>query len=218
MYSSEAGGALFACNFPDRYGLIVLPLPPIPNPKRYVGLFVYDFGSHIAVGYTAGEVRILRESAEHGNGQAYQVYRVDDDSRMELVGVGDDQLIAKEAFCFLRQKARDAEQDYRELQRLALSYPLPCAVEMRLARCASFQPPHVTALCYGAPASVVLARWLDEIGFHGGDDVIAGTDVHARLFDDDQTGISSCLLPAPIDYQDRDAEEVLSAVDRAVQR
>ena len=50
---------------------IVLELPPIHNPQRYGGLYVYDFGTHVSVGYTVAELRVLRESDVHRGGTAY---------------------------------------------------------------------------------------------------------------------------------------------------
>ncbi len=42
-----------------------MKLPPLAQPERYVGLFVYDFKTHVSVGYTAVEIRYLRPFRQH---------------------------------------------------------------------------------------------------------------------------------------------------------
>ena len=197
---------------------IVLQLPPIPDPHRYVGLFIYDFGTHVSVGYTGGEVQILRESKEHRDGSAYQVYRVGDHGAMELLGVSDERLSAREATCFLRRSEAAARRDFDALRGAAEKDPVPCPVELRLIRCDAFQPRHTTVLCYAAPASALVARWLEAREFEGGDEVIAGTDAYEQLLGESQPVVPSCALPASMNHQDRPAAEVLGAVDRPLQR
>ena len=82
-----------------------MKLPPLGHPERYVGLHVYDFKTHVSVGYTGVEIRYLRESEEFRKGTAYQIYRVTEEGGLELRGTLDHRLTAKEAVCFLRHDA-----------------------------------------------------------------------------------------------------------------
>lgn len=193
-------------------------LPPIRHPDRYVGLYVYDFGTHTSVGYTASEIQVLRESKAHRGGSAYQIYRVTDSGVYELRGVADERLAVSEAICFLRRDRAAARRDYDALRRAAECSPVPCVVKMQLANVSSFEPPHVTALLYKASASAVLSGWLSRCGFDGGDRVIGGTDVHDAFVGADAVRIDLCRLAALLDYRDRSPEEVLKAVDQPVQR
>lgn len=196
---------------------MTLQLPPLANPEQYVGLFVYDFKTHVSVGYTAAEIRILRESSKHGDGAAYEIYRVDERGSMELRGALDERLVAREAVCFLRRDPSAARRDFDELRRLADRSPLPCDAELRLSSIASFEPPNLAALLYPAAATIAVSRWLQRCAFAGGDQVIAGIDAHARL-----TGgggvIDSATLAGLIDHRDRSRDEVLASVDQPVQR
>lgn len=36
-----------------------MKLPPLQDPEKYTGLYIFDFGDHISVGYTADEVAIF---------------------------------------------------------------------------------------------------------------------------------------------------------------
>ena len=193
-------------------------LPPIANPKLYVGLYVYDFKTHVSVGYTALEIRYLRESEAHGHGMAYEIYRVTEQGGLELRGAPDDRLAAREAMCFLRMKAEAARRDFDGLSRLAYLTPVPCPAELQLAKVRSFDPPNVSALLYPASAGHAMAHWLNRTGFTGGDQVLGGIDVHARFMSAEAERIDSRDLPTAINYTDRSPEEVLRTVRRPLQR
>jgi hypothetical protein len=195
-----------------------MKLPPIPHPHRYVGLYVYDFGARVSVGYTAGEIRVLRESNKHRGGTAYEIYRACAGGALELRGVLDWRLTAREAMCFLRADQAVARTDYELLCRASERDPVPCAVEMQLARLDAFELPHVTTLSYAAAATTALAAWLAQHADEVGDQVVCGIDVHATWANSDGVRIVSCRLPALLDYSDRPAEEVLRSVHDPLQR
>lgn len=195
-----------------------MKLPPTANPERYVGLYLYDFGTHVSLGYTAAEIRVLRESKEHCDGTAYEVYRVSENGGFELRGAIDQRLTMCEAICFLRRDGGAARRDYEELCEAAKLLPLPCDAELQLLTVHSFDPPDAAALLYPAAATTAIAGWLDKCAFTGGDRVIGGTDVHAALKSADAMLIDSCRPPTLIDYADRPAEEVLAAADCPLQR
>ncbi len=193
-------------------------IPVVRNADAYVGLYVYDFKTHVSVGYTALEIRYLRESEAYRGGSAYEIYRATEGGGFELRGARDERLGAREALCFLRKDATAARNDYDVLQKAAECRPLPCPAELRLAKVYAFDPPNVAALMYPAAASHALAGWLDRCAFSGGDRVVGGVDAHAELQTSQELRINSCNLPALIDYHDRSAEEVFRTVDRPVQR
>jgi hypothetical protein len=195
-----------------------MKLPAVPNPQKYAGLYIYDFGTHTAIGYTAAEIRILRESAAFRNGTAYEIYRVSAGGAFELRGATDSRLTAREAVCFLRRHEAGARKDFDALRRTAEASPVPCAVQMQLATVKDFEPPHVTALLYAVAASAALSGWLEGCGLHAGDQVIGGTDVHHTFLAAEARRIDTCQLTALLDYEDRPADEVLQTTDQAVQR
>ncbi len=193
-------------------------LPPLSDPHRYAGLYVYDFGDHVSIGYTACEVRMLRETQKFQGGTAYEVYRVDENGAMELRGAGDERLAATEAFCFLRREGADARRDYSAIRGAAEQDPVFACVELQLARVYDFDPADVTALLYPIAASVVVSNWLQIHAAGFGDSVEAGQDAYVRLIQSSGMRIDSCQLAARMDYTDRSADEVFAAVDLTCQR
>jgi hypothetical protein len=187
------------------------------DPHVYLGLYVYDFGTHVAVGYTAAEVLVLRQSKEFSGGKAYQIYRVGEGGSIELRGVLDERLHAREAMCFLRGTADAARRDYEELRSNADRRPVSAPVELLLVQRNGWTPPHVTAMTYPAANSHAVAQWLNEAAFSGGDDVVGGLDVYRELMQAPQV-IESCRLRSRINYQDRPAAEVLRSTHEPVQR
>lgn len=195
-----------------------MKLPAVHHPERYAGLYVYDFGTHVAVGYTAAEIFILRQSKAHQNGTAYHIYRVTAEGGFELRGVLDERLTAREAICFLRTRESAAKRDYDDLHAAAQDSPLPCAVELHLAHVDEFDPPHLTAVCYAASATTAVADWLGRNAPAVGDRVVGGIDAYSALAGRLDGQVTSCTLPSLLDYIDRPTDEVLRTVDRAIQR
>ena len=196
----------------------VLQLPPIHNPQRYAGLYVYDFGTHVCVGYTAAEIQILREAEAHRDGTAYEIYRVSESGAIELRGVRDELLSEREAVCLLRADGVDARRDYDTLRKAGERHPVACVVELQLAKLYAFDPPHVTALCYPAPATSHVAGWLLTHVPDAGDRVLCGIDLHAQLAASDGVRIDSCSITTEPGFGDRSPEEVLATIDKAIQR
>lgn len=197
---------------------VLLELPPIHNPERYGGLYVYDFGTHVSVGYTAEELRVLRASEAHGGGTAYEIYRVDENGAMELRGVLDERLSRHESICLLRHDGADARGDYDAIFQASEADPVICAVELQLAKLYAFDPPHVTALSFEAAASAAVSGWLLRHAGDAGDEVVGGSEGHTQLTTSDGVRIASRQLQIKPGFRDRAAEVVLAEVDRAVQR
>lgn len=193
-------------------------LPAIPNPKPYEGLYVYDFGEHVAVGYTAGEIRVLRQSPAYQNGTTYQIYRVNERGGLELRGVQDTALVLQEAMCFLRKDGGEARRDYEVLVAAAQSRALPCNAELRLVRSYGFEPADLTALIYPGWASHLVAGWLGALQASPGDEVHGGVEAFRTLESGGGLTIASATLPSAMDYTDRSEEEVLASTDRPLQR
>jgi hypothetical protein len=196
----------------------VQKLPPIPNPSQYEGLFVYDFGDHVSVGYTPGEIHVLRRAMAHHKGTPYQIYRVNERGGLELRGVPDAALALREAICFLRNDAAVARRDYESILSAAQLRPLPCNAELRLVRSYGFDPPDLTALIYPGWASHTVSGWLGTLGTAPGDQVHGGAQAFQILESGGGINIATTILPSKMDYSDRSEQEVLSTTDRALQR
>ncbi len=193
-------------------------LPPIPSPHRYAGLYVYDFGGHVSVGYTAREIQVLRESPAHRDGQAYEIYRVDDRGAIELRGVLNDRLTAREAICFLRQDPHHARRDFDRIRTINEAFPFPCPVELQLARTGSFDPPNLTSLTFASASSTAVSRWLAQHAADLGDRVEGGINVCSQLGSTRTDRLDGCRLSAERGLDDRPADEVLRTTHLPIQR
>lgn len=196
----------------------MLTLPPIPNAARYAGLYIFDFGEHVAVGYTAAEIAFLRAHPEFAGGTAYEIYRADADGRIELRGARDDRLHAREAFCFLRADASAANDDYLSLKRNAEANPPPCSIELQLSKLYSGEFPYVTALLHAAAHADAVAGWLSAGGFMGGDQIQVGVHALAWLQQSGGVRLASCQPAALQVLADRTPEEILLAIHEPIQR
>ncbi len=195
-----------------------MKLPPVHDPYRYAGLYVYDFGDHVSVGYTANEVRMLRALPEYRGGTAYEIYRVDEHGAFELRGSTEDRLGTIEAICFLRESSAEARRDYEALCATAHRHPIGACVELVLAKAYEFAPSDVTVLIYAISSSQVVSTWLHTNTTDFGDAVEGGTDAHCKFMGSSGMRITTCQLAAQMDYADRSLDVVKAHVDRATQR
>ncbi len=196
----------------------MLQLPSIPDPLRYAGLFVYDFGDHTSVGYTAGEIAMLKLTGEHSAGQAYEIYRVNEVGGFELRGVSDAMMVVQDAMAFLREDPVAARRDYDALRTLSQRSPSPIQAELVLARFYSLSPENASVISYPAFASTQISSWLSKNDFQGGDQVAAGSGVVAALRGQNLMRIASCQLSTVSGHEDRTREEVLTTVHEPLQR
>ncbi|MFQ5463385.1 MAG: hypothetical protein ACE5E5_12270 [Phycisphaerae bacterium] len=197
----------------------MLHIPHVREPDRYVGLCVFDFGAHVSIGYTAGEIRVLQSQQTYASGQAYEIYRVTETGGFELRGVSVSQVGAMEALCFLYGQREAARAQYEWLCETARGEPISCETRIHLARLDDFEPPDVVALAYLGVVSNVVAAWLERVGFSpAADDVIAGGDAYESVRRGAGQRRASGFLASRWDYRDRSREELLASVDLAVQR
>ncbi|MHC4372497.1 MAG: hypothetical protein ACYSW8_33260 [Planctomycetota bacterium] len=82
-----------------------MKLPKLEDNEKYVGLYVFDFGDHAGLGFTAREVAELLESEKYKNGKAYKIH-----------------------------KAYPAEADFKNLVNLAIRTAPPCRAKVHLTK------------------------------------------------------------------------------------
>lgn len=194
------------------------PLPQLDDPIRYTGLYVFDFGDSVAVGYTAHEVATLLESERYADGKVYKIHRAYPDGRLELKGVAAERFRSEEGLFFYRHDGERSRDDFAAIKRLAEQTPPPCRCKVHLVEITGATHPHAVALIYPAEFSDEISTWLGAIGYDGGDFVEGGisqvTDYYAatvRRLDQHQ-------LWGTLDETSRPAEDVLATTHVAVQR
>ena len=91
---------------------------------------------------------------------------------------------------------------------------------MRLERVdlADLDAPYAVALIYPRHASALVANWLHQVGFDGGDIAMGGADVLAAYRGAAPAPIAACRLATSRSCATRSPEEILRTVNEAVQR
>jgi len=194
-----------------------MKLPQLSSPEWYTGLYVFDFGDQVAVGYTADEIAVLLESERFAGGKVYRIHRALPDGTLELQGVSPRTFQLEDGLLFYRLEAASAAVDFEALSRLADQTPPPCRMKVHLARLEGAHYPHLTAILFPAEFTHDVAAWLERIGFEGGDFVEGGP---SQVTDYNQSGAVVIRRRQlwPADNLSRPAEEVLATTDRPIQR
>lgn len=194
-----------------------MKLPEVPSPERYGGLYVFDFGEQVAVGYTADEIAILLESKRYRNGKVYRIHRALPDGTMELAGVSLERFQLEDGILFYRSTGDGAHADYEALCRLAADAPPPCRMKIHLAHLEGAGYTEATVMVFPAEFTHDVAAWLDRIGFNGGDFVEGGPSQVTGYYEARPTIVARHQL-WPAGSPSRPAEEVLASTHLAIQR
>ncbi|MCH8881264.1 MAG: hypothetical protein IID34_15465 [Planctomycetes bacterium] len=193
-------------------------LPSLKHPELYQGLYVFDFGGHVAAGYTAEEIAVLLGSPEFKDGRAYKIHHATAQGEISLRGLSRLDVNVWEGMVFYRASSDAARVDFEALKQSARVSAPPAVLHWRLGCDSQAEMPECTVLSYPVEASDRVGRWLEAIGFAGGDQVEAGTHL-ADYFARPETVEHEHLAIAPDPrYHSRPPAEVLASVHKPVQR
>jgi hypothetical protein len=197
-----------------------MKLPAVGEPQRYRGLYIYDFGEWVALGYTAEEIAVLLESEAHRDGKVYKILRATPDGYMELRGVPAEQFQLESGMFFNRNDLEAARGDFAGLRQLGQTEGAPCRAFIHLADRGRHEgvARYVTALIYPAEYDDEIARWLLDAEYAGGDPVEGGVSHVSNYYATGMTIMEREQLWSRPAIPSRSADEVLSSVRRAVQR
>lgn len=193
-------------------------LPALDNPELYQGLYVFDFGEHVAVGYTAEEIEVLLGSAEHRGGRAYKIHHASAEGQLSLRGLSRMDVGVREGMIFYRRAATAARTDYEALKKSAMLNPPPVPLHWHLAHDSALDIANFTLLVYAAEATDRVGRWLESIGFAGGDHVEAGPGTLDSCTQAGVTEHAKIVIAPDARYHSRPPAEVLATVDKPIQR
>ena len=140
-----------------------MKLPKLEQPDRYEGLYVFDFGDHAGVGFTAEEVAELLDSERYGQGKVYKIHRAYPDGRLELRGVPAERFQLEAGMLFHAKDEATARGDFKRLVALAVRALPPCRAKVHLARYAEDR--YAVALIYPAEHDEEISSWLLEGGY-----------------------------------------------------
>ena len=146
-----------------------MKLPELTDPKRYEGLYIFDFEGQVGVGYTAREIEILLESEKYRNSKVYKIHRAWPDGRLEIKGVSNKVFQMESGIFFHGHDRGQARKDYQQLLELAQAGEFPCRAKLHLAQAKSPErTKYVVALIYPAEYDDEIAVWLRQANYQGG--------------------------------------------------
>jgi len=193
-----------------------MKLPKLQKPDRYVGLYIFDFGDHVGVGFTAEEVAELLESEKYKNGKVYKIYRAYPDGRLELKGVRAETFQLEAGMFFYSSDLETAKSDFKRLTNLAIKTSPPCRAKVHLAKFADDK--FVVALVYPAEHDDEVSAWLLDGDYRTTGEALGGVGAVQRYYDDKPEILDRHQLFGKSEIISRTGEELLASLKFAVQR
>ncbi|MHC4742219.1 MAG: hypothetical protein ACYS8Z_09920 [Planctomycetota bacterium] len=193
-----------------------MKLPELEKPDKYVGLYIFDFGDHAGVGFTAQEVAELLESEKYREGKVYRIHRAHPDGKLELKGVPNEIFELEAGMFFYSYDPETAQRDYKALIDLAVRSAPPCRGKVHLAQ--YDEGKFVVAFIYPAEYDDEVSSWLIEGDYKTAGAAEGGTGAVQRYYDSEVEILERHQLFARADNVSRSGDELLSSLKLAVQR
>jgi len=193
-----------------------MELPQLQNPQKYVGLYVFDFGEHAGVGFTAEEMAELFESQKYKNCKAYKIHRAYPDGRVELKGVRAEIFQLEAGLFFYSGDIETAKKDFKELINLAVKSSPPCRAKVHLAKYDDNK--YAVALIYPAEYDDEVSLWFLEGDYKTTGAAEGGIGAVQRYYDTEPQIVDRHQLFGKSAFENRTGEELLASIKLAVQR
>ncbi len=193
-----------------------MELPKLQKPDKYVGLYVFDFGSQVSVGFTAEEVAELLESEKYKHGKVYKIHRAYPDGRLELKGVPADTFQLEAGMFFYSSVLDVARRDFSELVKLAVKTAPPSRAKIHLAKYDDND--FVVALIYPAEYNDEFSRWLLEGKYKTAGSAEGGIGAVQIYYDRQPEILDRHQLFGQSELLSRTGQELLANLRVAVQR
>jgi hypothetical protein len=193
-----------------------MKLPELKNSEKYVGLYVFDFGDHCGVGFTAEEVAELFESEKYKNCKAYKIYKAYPDGKLELKGMRAETFQLEAGMFFYSGDIKTAKRDFKALVNLAVKTAPPCRAKVQMAEYDDSK--FAAALIYPAEYDDEIRAWLLEGGYKTAGAAEGGTEAVQRYYDYKPQILDRHQLFGKSENRSRSGQELLAGVKLAVQR
>ncbi len=193
-----------------------MKLPELRNSEKYVGLYIFDFGEHAGVGFTAQEVAELFESEKYKDCKAYKIHKAYPDGRLELKGVRAEIFQLEAGMFFYSDNLETAGADFKGLVNLAVKDAPPCRAKVHLAKYRDDK--FAVALIYPAEYDDQISDWLLDGGYKTAGAAEGGIEVVQRYYDYKPQILDRHQLFGKSELISRTGEELLARLKSAVQR
>ena len=193
-----------------------MKLPKLEKPDKYVGLYIFDFGDHVGVGFTAEEVAELLESEKYKHGKVYKIHKAYPDGKLELKGVSAQTFQLEAGMFFHSADLETARRDFKQLVNLAVKTSPPCRAKVHLAKYSGDK--FVVALIYPAEYDDEVSSWLLDGEYKTAGAAEGGTGAVQRYYDAKLEILDRHQLFGKTELISRTGEELLASLKLAVQR
>ena len=193
-----------------------MKLPKLQKPKKYVGLYIFDFGDHAGVGFTAEEVAELLESEKYKHGKVYKIHRAYPDGRLELKGVPAQTFQLEAGMFFYSSSLETARGDFKKLVGLAVGTAPPCRAKVHLAKYDDDK--FAVALIYPAEYDDEVSSWLLDGQYKTSGAAEGGIEAVQRYYDYKPEIVDRHQLFGKSESISRTGQELLAGLKLAVQR
>jgi hypothetical protein len=179
-------------------------------------LYVFDFGDHAGVGFTAEEVAELLESEKYKDGKVYKIHRAYPDGRLELKGVLAETFQLEAGMFFYSNDLETSRKDFKALVNLAVKAAPPCRAKVHLGRYNDNE--FVVALVYPAEYDAEVSSWLLDGRYKTAGVAEGGVSAVQRYYDRQAEILDRHQLFGKSESISRTGTELLASVKLAVQR
>lgn len=193
-----------------------MKLPKLQNTEKYIGLYIFDFGGHVGVGFTAEEVAELLESEKYKDGKVYKIHRAYPDGRLELKGVLAETFQLEAGMFFYSSDLDAARRDFKALVNLGVRMAPPCRAKVHLAKYGDGG--FVVALVYPAEYDAEVSSWLLDGQYKTSGVAEGGIGAVQRYYDRQAEILDRHQLFGKSELTSRTGVELLACVKLAVQR
>jgi hypothetical protein len=204
--------------FFDRGVVVVInKLPALSDPVRYTGLYIFDFGDHVSVGYTAEEIEYLLDDPRYTDGTVYKIYRAHPDGTLEIRSIEPQNWGGSTGMVFYFPNRDSANEGFNHLRELAKQTQPPENFELIVVDLVGEDWPVAMVMQYNQEYEDELAAWMVKIDYRLGSDVEGGKSGVIEVIKKG-TEVLHEHIGADRFHHGRSRVQVLNSVDLAVQR
>ena len=193
-----------------------MKLPKLQNSEKYTGLYIFDFGDHTGVGFTAEEVAELLESKKYKDSKVYKIHRAYPDGTLELKGVPAQTFQLETGMFFYSNALESSREDFKKLICLAEKITPSCRAKVHLSKYDNDK--YLVALIYPAEYDDEFSSWLLDGQYKTSGAVEGGIGAVQKYFDDGPEILDRHQLFAKPELISRTGQELLGSLKLAVQR
>ena len=193
-----------------------MKLPKLQKSEKYVGLYIFDFGDHVGVGFTAQEVAELLESEKYKHCKVYKIHNAYPDGKLELKGVRTEIFHLEAGMFFYSNELQTARMDFKMLVNLAVKSAPPCRAKVHLAKYSDDK--FVVALIYPAEYDDEISSWLLDARYKTTGAAEGGIEAVQRYYNAKPKVLERHQLFGKSEQISRTGKELLAGVKLAVQR